>query len=150
MALLHPIYYELTSGFMVRKALRRNALRGRNDIPWFLSIVHATVHSVSVSAIMTSSIDSLAISVLTQVLFSAVRLVWRTTTDWRDMQFERLLHWDWRWQPAEEDRITQVGGRGPHRVPGEPALAVDPDLHCWPGPYKPLSTPLKSAAHPDG
>ncbi|KAJ9531467.1 hypothetical protein QJQ45_006914 [Haematococcus lacustris] len=108
MALLHPIYYELTSGFMVRKALRRNALRGRNDIPWFLSIVHATVHSVSVSAIMTSSIDSLAISVLTQVLFSAVRLVWRTTTDWRDMQFERLLHWDWRWQPAEEDRITQA------------------------------------------
>ncbi|KAL6762839.1 hypothetical protein V8C86DRAFT_2511782 [Haematococcus lacustris] len=108
MALLHPIYYELTSGFLVRKALRRNALRGRTDIPWFLSIVHATVHSVSVSAIMTSSIDSLGISVLTQVLVSAVRLVWRTTTDWRDTQFERLLHWDWRWRPAEADRITQA------------------------------------------
>ncbi|GFH28071.1 uncharacterized protein HaLaN_26492 [Haematococcus lacustris] len=108
MALLHPIYYELSSGFLVRKALRRNALRGRTDIPWFLSIVHATVHSVSVSAIMTSSIDSLGISVLTQVLVSAVRLVWRTTTDWRDTQFERLLHWDWRWRPAEADRITQA------------------------------------------
>ncbi len=48
----------------LRVVLRRNAVRGRSGVLWFLSIVHAVVHSVSIASILTSSIDKFGVTLV--------------------------------------------------------------------------------------
>ncbi len=51
----------------LRVVLRRNATKGRNNVLWCLSIVHAAVHSVSISAILTASIDKFGVTIVSTV-----------------------------------------------------------------------------------
>ena len=51
LTVLHPLYFEIFTGFIVRKALYRNRTLGRTDIVYFLTIVHSMVH---VTALATS------------------------------------------------------------------------------------------------
>ena len=51
LTVLHPLYFGIFTGFIVRKALYRNRALGRTDIVYFLTIVHSMVH---VTALGTS------------------------------------------------------------------------------------------------
>ena len=49
LCVLHPLYFEILTGFIVRKALYRNRSLGRTDIVYFLTIVHSMVHTVALA-----------------------------------------------------------------------------------------------------
>ena len=44
LCILHPLYFEIFTGYIVRKALYRNRTLGRTDVVYFLTIVHSMVH----------------------------------------------------------------------------------------------------------
>ena len=49
LCVLHPLYFEIFTGFIVRKVLYRNRSLGRSDVVYFLTIVHAMVHTVALA-----------------------------------------------------------------------------------------------------
>lgn len=49
LCVLHPLYFEIFTGFIVRKVLYRNRSLGRTDVVYFLTIVHAMVHTVALA-----------------------------------------------------------------------------------------------------
>lgn len=58
-SIVHPTYFEITTGYMLRRALARHVAEGRTDVTYLLSILHGMVHNVVLTTSIKGSLDSL-------------------------------------------------------------------------------------------
>ena len=82
---IHPLYFELTTSAIVRKALHRQVELGRLDIVKFLPVMHMNVHQV-----LQVSIEPTKILALSLMLYRFGKLFWTSTVLWRDLFVERV------------------------------------------------------------
>ncbi|GAX77988.1 hypothetical protein CEUSTIGMA_g5430.t1 [Chlamydomonas eustigma] len=104
LCVVHPLYFEVTTGFLVRKVLYRNRALGRTDVVYFLTIVHSMVHSVALSTSLQASIEPVRILAVTLLIYNISKLTWRSTVIPRDLFVERLLH-GWSYNFGEQERF---------------------------------------------